>query len=108
MFMICHRIGLPPISTIGLGRKAVSSERRVPNPPAKITTFIGSLLLRCRTPMSSMLHTTQPCNDGVMIKPFPSRQLALDVLAVPGGHCLHDSINLLGGDVRIERQRHQT
>src|SRR5215217_397803 len=72
--MMCHRIGLPPISTMGLGRKTVSSERRVPNPPAKITAFIGSLLL----------------------------------LTMPGGYCLHDSINVLGAHVRIERQRHQT
>ena len=31
------------ISTIGLGRKSVSSERRVPRPPAKSTTFINNL-----------------------------------------------------------------
>ncbi len=29
-----------------LGRKAIASDRRVPNPPAKMTAFIGSLLLR--------------------------------------------------------------
>src|SRR4030042_3684702 len=40
MFIICQRMGLPPISTIGLGRKTVSSDRRVPAPPARITTFI--------------------------------------------------------------------
>src|SRR5690606_11195463 len=40
--MMCHRIGRPPISTIGLGLMAVSSERRVPNPPASMTTFIAS------------------------------------------------------------------
>src|SRR4051794_22511364 len=38
--MMCHRIGLPPISTIGLGRTVVSSLRRVPNPPARMTVFI--------------------------------------------------------------------
>lgn len=38
---ICHRIGRPPISTIGLGRIVVSSLRRVPRPPARITAFIG-------------------------------------------------------------------
>src|SRR5215469_3620541 len=41
-FRICHRIGRPPISTIGLGRMVVSSLRRVPNPPARITAFIDS------------------------------------------------------------------
>ena len=39
IFMMCQRIGLPPISTIGLGRSVVSSESRVPSPPARITVF---------------------------------------------------------------------
>ena len=39
--MMCQRIGLPPISTIGFGRVAVSSLRRVPRPPARMTAFIG-------------------------------------------------------------------
>ena len=39
--MMCHRIGRPPISTIGFGRTSVSSDRRVPSPPARITTFIA-------------------------------------------------------------------
>src|ERR1700734_124842 len=38
---MCHKIGIPPISTIGFGRTTVSSESRVPTPPAKITTFIA-------------------------------------------------------------------
>src|SRR5450759_355089 len=37
--MMCHRIGRSPISTMGLGLAAVSSDRRVPSPPARITTF---------------------------------------------------------------------
>jgi hypothetical protein len=37
--MMCQRIGRPPISTIGFGRVSVSSERRVPKPPARITAF---------------------------------------------------------------------
>src|SRR5450759_774248 len=37
--MMCHRIGRSPISTIGLGLAAVSSDRRVPSPPARMTTF---------------------------------------------------------------------
>src|SRR5690606_42164160 len=40
--MMCQRIGLPPISTIGFGRRVVSSANRVPNPPARITAFIYS------------------------------------------------------------------
>src|SRR3569623_221132 len=38
--MRCHRIGMPPISTIGFGRTAVSSPSRLPSPPAKITVRI--------------------------------------------------------------------
>jgi hypothetical protein len=33
-------MGRPPISTIGLGRTTVSSESRVPRPPASITAFM--------------------------------------------------------------------
>jgi hypothetical protein len=36
---MCHRIGLPPTSTIGFGREEVSSAILVPKPPAKITAF---------------------------------------------------------------------
>jgi hypothetical protein len=39
--MMCQRIGLPPTSTIGLGRAAVSSLSREPIPPARITAFKG-------------------------------------------------------------------
>ena len=44
--MMCHKIGfaLLPISTIGLGFKTVSSDRRVPRPPARITTFMFAKL----------------------------------------------------------------
>ncbi len=42
--MMCHKIGRPPISTIGFGRDCVSSERRVPSPPARITAFIYNAL----------------------------------------------------------------
>jgi hypothetical protein len=38
-------MGIPPISTIGFGRKDVSSDKRVPNPPAKRTTFIKIIFL---------------------------------------------------------------
>ena len=33
-------MGFPPISTIGFGFSEVSSERREPRPPARISTFI--------------------------------------------------------------------
>ena len=38
--MMCQSIGLPPTSTIGFGLVPVSSEIRVPNPPARITAFM--------------------------------------------------------------------
>ena len=37
---MCHRIGRPPISIIGLGLRCVSSEMRVPKPPANKTHFM--------------------------------------------------------------------
>src|SRR5271154_4252785 len=37
--MMCQRIGRPPISIIGFGRTDVSSEIRVPMPPARMTAF---------------------------------------------------------------------
>src|SRR5208283_2589072 len=37
---MCQRMGWPPISTMGLGRTEVSSLRRVPRPPARMTAFI--------------------------------------------------------------------
>ena len=40
IFIMCQSIGFPPISTIGFGLISVSSERRVPNPPANNSTFI--------------------------------------------------------------------
>src|SRR5690242_15197064 len=42
--MRCQRRGCSPTSTIGLGFTVVSSARRVPNPPAKITDFKRNLL----------------------------------------------------------------
>jgi hypothetical protein len=35
-------MGLPPISIMGLGRSADSSDIRVPLPPANMTTFIAT------------------------------------------------------------------
>src|SRR6185503_12152700 len=40
MFITCQRIGRPPISIMGFGRRCDSSEIRVPMPPARITAFI--------------------------------------------------------------------
>jgi len=38
--MMCHRIGLPPTSTKGLGLEEDSSAIRVPRPPANMTARI--------------------------------------------------------------------
>src|SRR5437763_1639387 len=38
--MMCQRMGRPPISTMGFGRTSVSSRRRVPWPPQRMTTFM--------------------------------------------------------------------
>src|SRR4051812_25092162 len=46
--MMCQRIGMPPTSTIGFGRTLVSSLRRVPNPPARMTAFTAPTLSRGR------------------------------------------------------------
>jgi dTDP-4-amino-4,6-dideoxygalactose transaminase len=46
--MMCHSIGLPPISTIGLGRTVVSSLSLEPNPPARITAFIAVQVIERR------------------------------------------------------------
>src|SRR5437773_3818334 len=53
--MMCQRTGRPPISTIGFGITAVSSVRRVPKPPARMTTFINSPLYRRRLFLSHRL-----------------------------------------------------
>src|SRR5215472_16800058 len=42
-FMMCHRIGCPRISTMGLGRTVVSALSLLPYPPARITAFIGPI-----------------------------------------------------------------
>src|ERR1700728_1444701 len=63
---MCHRIGRPPISTIGLGRVTVSSLSRVPSPPANMTAFIPILwcsqalryLSRKRFPLSVVCETS--------------------------------------------------
>src|ERR1043166_1173592 len=44
IFMTCQRIGYSPISTIRFGRPCVSSDSRVPKPPARMTAFISCFL----------------------------------------------------------------
>ena len=59
---MCHKIGLPPISIIGFGFKPVSSDNRVPKPPARITVFMNYLILffwRKRIAPHAQLHKLQ-------------------------------------------------
>src|SRR5438270_560770 len=68
--MMCHRIGIPPISTIGLGRRDVSSPRRVPNPPARITACTRTSFEWAQAPsyafecVSSETSTVEVANPG--------------------------------------------
>ncbi len=67
--MMCQSIGLPPISTIGFGRVVVSSLRREPKPPAKITAFtILQLTLAWPAPHTLALResptATRACRRG--------------------------------------------
>src|ERR1700682_920726 len=63
--MMFHRMGLPPISTIGLGRNSVSSRRRVPNPPHRTTTFISGFLAAppAQGSASHLPHLYGPANQ---------------------------------------------
>jgi hypothetical protein len=69
---MCHKIGLPPISTIGFGRTEVSSLIRVPSPPARITAFID-LILHYKSAFGSCirmaltLSITVSCNIAIVL-----------------------------------------
>ena len=55
---MCHRIGNPPISTIGFGSRTVSSPRRVPSPPARTTVFTDGESTRTGMPVRSRRNPT--------------------------------------------------
>src|SRR5215813_7597057 len=61
---MCHKIGYSPIMSIGLGRSAVSSESRLPTPPASIIVIMESLSARasgdCSNPYDSSRTTHGP------------------------------------------------
>ncbi len=71
--MMCHRIGMPPISTIGFGLIAVSSPNRLPRPPAKTTVCI----VAPRLGLDSMTDPTPT-----------ARKSSWRVLTGPAGLCL--------------------
>src|ERR1035441_7154683 len=62
--MMCQRIGRPPTSTMGFGRNSVSSRRRVPKPPHKMTTFTKKT-----SPKRQPTHNEEP----IIIEGFPIR-----------------------------------
>src|ERR1700749_311670 len=81
--MTCHRMGRPPISTIGLGRRDVSSLSRVPKPPARIMAFThtsraGFDCLACVT-IGSRIHRGPGGTKRKML-----------MTKVAGDHCDHD------------------
>jgi len=56
--MMCHKIGLPPISIIGSGRNCDSSLTRVPSPPANITAFNYFPLSRSNSQIKYTFHVS--------------------------------------------------
>ena len=69
--MTCQRMGLPPISTIGFGRMVVSSDSRVPNPPAKMIAFIRflSFFRKCVLLVAVINPTTKLINTAMLDYP---------------------------------------
>src|ERR1700730_899318 len=65
--MMCQRIGRPPTSTSGLGRYSVSSRRRVPCPPHRMTTFTSTSLSRHRARRA--IHSPPPVAGFVATAP---------------------------------------
>src|SRR5271157_5827062 len=69
---MCQSSGFPPISTMGLGLTTVSSERRVPNPPAKIPTFISHLPFQKSDTSSRARHDL--VDQSLLLAPKPVRE----------------------------------
>src|ERR1041385_4174704 len=81
--MMCHRIGRSPISTMGLGLSAVSSARRVPKPPARMTTFISVIVAQAFCWYCATLTRVAPRGDNVSHRP----QNPVRRLPYPGDPC---------------------
>src|SRR3989344_730619 len=123
IFMMCHRMGLPPISTIGFGRTAVSSLMRVPYPPARMTAFMvllsimiplyfyclkehlslqrpSELLGPCNRPLGELFAKKLVVNDG---DDAPRKALRIAVRnQISGFHVTHGIAESrhIGGDDR--------
>src|SRR5919201_339801 len=71
--MMCHMIGLPPISTIGFGLTWVSSLRREPNPPARMTVFIAQLSAVELLPLQRLTSASLRLDARVLGRPIQHR-----------------------------------
>src|SRR5215471_3835867 len=117
--MICQRIGLPPISTIGFGLVEVSSDSRVPRPPASITAFTeGSI--PCQPPGDNSKNAFRAPQSPLWRAP-PIGPVAVDVYdrlsdpmdvtkvvhgltaRVLGKSIVIDDHKSAGGQLRVER-----
>ena len=78
--MMCHKIGRPPISTIGFGFRCVSSESRVPRPPASRTAFIRFVL--------AWLGVKGKCVAGLQQSAIEHRQRSCDPSACTDLHAM--------------------
>src|SRR5438046_1372504 len=87
MLMMCQSIGLPPISTIGLGRTVVSSASLLPRPPASITTF----MVQCASLAPPYLLHPNGVLGRIVIDRGLSKQCACWIL--PGGTLVPPSFN---------------
>ena len=80
---MCHRIGLPPTSIIGLGRTLVSSEIRVPRPPARITAF--NFFQQQDQHVACYSPAALSCPPAMGPLPLPGRALPLARIAARSG-----------------------
>src|SRR5271155_1817569 len=93
--MMCHRMGRPPISTIGLGRNSVSSLRRVPNPPQRITTFIVRALAALES--FGLWDRVPEHGRNTVIPHAPAEERVTEVLGRPGARLGYDKISPVSG-----------
>src|SRR5580693_6685463 len=65
--MMCHRIGQLPMVTMGLGMRSVSSDKRVPKPPARMSAFMPSRPRECEI----LCAKRAPCQHLVQLSEEP-------------------------------------
>src|SRR5579864_9709520 len=65
--MMCHSIGQLPMVTMGLGMRSVSSDKRVPRPPARMTAFMPSRPRECEI----LCAKWAPCQHLVQLSEEP-------------------------------------